>query len=225
MGNKQVEISGPTKLCKQHTDILKNATKFSEEEIREWHAEFLRDCHNGKLGKKEFKKFHRQYCRPEKANIFCDYIFKTYARNGNSGINYLKVTDKKEDCALCNDQGDRPGNESLNFAEFLIAVSPGSQGKLEDRISVLFDMYDKNGDKSIDERELTSMITAMYDLVDATELKGNNDPKNVAKKIMKDCYKDGGKKLSKEEIIYECKHHPYIRHLLAPYDEEGVHKW
>ncbi|CAF3195744.1 unnamed protein product [Rotaria socialis] len=235
MGNKQVKISGPTKVCKQHIDILECVTKLSEQEIQEWHAEFLHDCPSGKLSKDKFKECQRQYCRPEKADFFCNYIFNTYASNGNNDRNGSKVTNNRKEttmqretkmqnyCAMCVDQNSI-GDDSLNFADFIIAVSPGSQGKLEDRVSVLFDMYKKHSDEGIDEGELTVMITAMYDLVGATENKRNSDPKKVAKKIMKDCDKDGDNKLSKEEAIDKCHSHHFIRHLLAPYDEEDVRK-
>ncbi|CAF4186267.1 unnamed protein product, partial [Rotaria magnacalcarata] len=52
MGNKGAKKSGSTELTSKQVAMLKANTNYSEREIREWHAGFLRDCPNGRLDKK-----------------------------------------------------------------------------------------------------------------------------------------------------------------------------
>ncbi|CAF3868766.1 unnamed protein product [Rotaria sp. Silwood2] len=154
-------------------------------EIRQWHTGFIRDCPTGKLDKKKFVEVYKQFYPQGKPENFCKYAFDTFDTN-NDG--------------------------SINFEEFLLAISATSQGDLDDRLAVAFDMYDISDDGLIDQAELTKLITAMYDLVGESNRKGDNDPKKRAGEIIAKLDVSGDKKLTKAE----CKGDPVIRKLLAP---------
>ncbi|CAF4072728.1 unnamed protein product, partial [Rotaria magnacalcarata] len=158
-------------------------------EIREWHAGFLRDCPNGRLDKKKFVEVYKQFYPHGKADNFCKLAFDTFDSN---------------------DDG------TIDFDEFLLAISATSHGNLDDRLAVAFDMYDISDDGFIDQKELAKMITAMYDLVGETNRKGDNDPKKRAIDIITRLDVGGDKKLNKHEFIAGCKNDPVIRRLLAP---------
>ncbi|CAF0966075.1 unnamed protein product [Adineta steineri] len=188
MGNKQNKTAS-TELTAQHIAMLKANTKYSEKEIREWHAGFLKDCPNGKLDKKKFVEVYKQFYPQGKADNFCKFAFQTFDAN-NDG--------------------------SIDFDEFLLAIAATSQGSLDDRLGLAFEMYDISNDGQIDQKELTKLITAMYDLCGETDRKGDKDPKKRATDIITKLDVSGDKKLSKAEFISGCKNDPVIRQLLAP---------
>ncbi|CAF5218395.1 unnamed protein product, partial [Rotaria magnacalcarata] len=71
MGNKGAKKSGSTELTSKQVAMLKANTNYSEREIREWHAGFLRDCPNGRLDKKKFVEVYKQFYPHGKADNFC----------------------------------------------------------------------------------------------------------------------------------------------------------
>ncbi|CAF5215252.1 unnamed protein product, partial [Rotaria magnacalcarata] len=91
-----------------------------------------------------------------------------------------------------------------------------SKGDLDDRLTVAFEMYDISNDGLIDLKELTMLLTAMYDLVGETDRTGDRDPKKRAAIIIQKLDVSGDKKLSKAEFIAGCKNDAVIRKLLAP---------
>lgn len=62
---------------------------------------------------------------------------------------------------LAFDTFDKNDDGTIDFDEFLLAISATSQGNVDDRLAVAFDMYDISDDGFIDQKELTKMITAM----------------------------------------------------------------
>ncbi|CAF1556317.1 unnamed protein product [Rotaria magnacalcarata] len=192
MGNehgKKSSSSGSIELTPQRIALLKVNTKYSDQEIRDWHAGFLRDCPNGKLDKKQFTAVYKQFYPTGKADNFCKYAFDTFDANGDG---------------------------SIDFDEFLLAISATSHGDIDDRLAVAFDMYDISDDGQVDLKELTKLISAMYDLTGETDRKGDHDPKHRAAEIIKKVDASGDKKLSKHEFIAACKNDPHIRKMLAP---------
>ncbi|CAF1604096.1 unnamed protein product [Rotaria magnacalcarata] len=186
-GSKKVRTS--TELTTKEIDMLKANTKYSEKEIREWHAGFLRDCPTGKLDKKKFVDVYKQFYPQGKADSFCKYAFSTFDAN-NDG--------------------------TIDFDEFLLAIAATSQGDINDRLEVAFEMYDVSGDGQIDQKELANLISAMYDLVGEVDRKGDREPKKRAAEIIAKLDITGDKKLSKQEFIAGCKNDAVIRRMLAP---------
>ena len=56
---------------------------------------------------------------------------------------------------------DANNDGTIDFDEFLLAIAATSQGDLDDRLEVAFEMYDVSGDGQIDQKELSNMILAM----------------------------------------------------------------
>lgn len=59
MGNKAGGKKDPSVLTDDEISSLKFNTQYSEEEIRAWHAGFLKDCPSGKLDKKQFLSVYK----------------------------------------------------------------------------------------------------------------------------------------------------------------------
>jgi len=188
MGNKQPKEVSTTLTAKQLA-LLKINTKYTEKEIQQWHAGFIRDCPTGRLNKKKFVQVYKEFYPNGKPDNYCKYAFATFDTN-NDG--------------------------SIDFEEFLLALSATSQGNLDDRLAFAFDLYDFSNDGQIDQKELATLISAMYDLLGETDRKGDRDPKKRAAAIIAKLDVTGDKKLSKAEFTTGCKSDPLIRQLLAP---------
>ncbi|CAF5092617.1 unnamed protein product [Rotaria magnacalcarata] len=169
--------------------MLKANTNFTEEQIREWHVGFLRDCPSGKLSKDRFIAVYEQFYPSGKAKDFCKYAFSTF---------------------------DRDNNGTIDFTEFMLAIALTQSGDLDERLALAFDMYDFNNSGLIDTNEMAKVISAMYDLIGEKDRKGEREPKQRAEEIIRICDVTGNKKLSKEEFIAGCKNDPIIRRLLVP---------
>ncbi|CAF1464091.1 unnamed protein product [Rotaria sordida] len=189
MGGKQVKQTTSSELTEDQISMLKSNTKFTENEIQQWHAGFVRDCPTGRLDKKKFVEFYKKFYPDGKADSYCKYAFNTFDAN-NDG--------------------------TIDFQEFLLAIAATSQGSIDDRLSFIFNMYDISKNGQIEQKELIILMKAMYDLVGETERTGDHDPKKIAIDIIAQLDSNGDKKISKGEFIAGCKNNPNICALLAP---------
>jgi Ca2+-binding EF-hand superfamily protein len=79
-----------------------------------------------------------------------------------------------------------------------------------------FSMFDIDRNGEIDSKEMTTLITAIYDLVDEKNRKGENAPKEKVKRIMNKLDKNNDGKLSLDEFIDGCSRDEHLRVLLCP---------
>ena len=189
MGNKGAKKGPSSQLTQRQIAMLKANTSYTDKEIREWHAGFLKDCPSGKLTKKQFVEVYKKFYPRGKADSFCNFAFSMFDQNHDG---------------------------TVDFDEFLLAVAATSQGNLDDRLEVAFDMIDISNDGQIDQKELATMIAAIYDLTGETDRRGDRDPKKRAVAIISQLDVGGDRKLNKAEFINGCKNDPVLRRLLAP---------
>lgn len=99
---------------------------------------FLKDCPTGMLTKEEFQKIYKQFFPFGDPTSFADYVFNVF-------------------------DSDKSG--SIDFKEFICALSVTSRGKMEDKLDWAFQLYDIDGDGEISYNEMLQIVEAIYKMV------------------------------------------------------------
>src|SRR5256885_9725529 len=99
---------------------------------------FLKDCPSGILTKEEFQKIYQQFFPFGDPSSFADYVFKVF-------------------------DSDKSG--TIDFKEFICALSVTSRGKMEDKLDWAFQLYDIDGDGKISYAEMLAIVEAIYKMV------------------------------------------------------------
>ena len=120
------------------SDLLES-TKFTEQEIRQWYHEFVKDFPSGTLGIDQFKDIYIQHFPNGDATKFAEHVFRTF--------------DKNDD-------------HQLNFREFMTALSATARGGPKDRLRWAFEMYDLDESGYITKEECTEIIKVGFNNIE-----------------------------------------------------------
>ncbi len=99
---------------------------------------FLKECPSGTLPKEEFQRIYHQFFPYGDPTKFADYVFNVF-------------------------DSDKSG--TIDFKEFICALSVTSRGKMEDKLDWAFQLYDIDGDGKISYEEMLAIVEAIYKMV------------------------------------------------------------
>lgn len=149
-----ISLCRQSKLSQDQLNELQRSTHFDKKELQQWykglHSQsthqahlmrtpgFLKDCPSGMLTKEEFQKIYRQFFPFGDPSSFADYVFNVF-------------------------DSDKSG--SIDFKEFICALSVTSRGKMEDKLDWAFQLYDIDGDGKISYEEMLAIVEAIYKMV------------------------------------------------------------
>ncbi|KAI9823495.1 MAG: Neuronal calcium sensor 1 [Sarea resinae] len=182
-----------SKLPQNELEYLLKATHFDKKELHQWYTGFLKDCPSGNLTKPEFQKIYKQFFPFGDPTSFADYVFSVFDTD-NSG--------------------------TIDFREFICALSVTSRGSMDEKLQWAFQLYDIDRDGQISYEEMLRIVEAIYKMVGSmVKLPEDEDtPEKRVQKIFAMMDKDENGSLSLDEFREGSQKDQTIVSALSLYD-------
>lgn len=192
---KQVVLMGKSqsKLSSEELAELQKNTYFDKKELQQWYKGFLKDCPSGQLNKEEFKKIYRQFFPFGDPSQFADYVFNVF---------------------------DEDKSGTIEFKEFICALSVTSRGRLDEKLKWAFQLYDINQDGYITYDEMLQIVRSIYKMTgQMVQLPEDEDtPEKRVDKIFRNMDLNKDHRLTYDEFKEGSKQDPTIVQALSLYD-------
>ena len=175
-------------LTEEDLDMLNKLSQKPKDEITFWFDHFIKECPTGKLDQKKFVEYYKLFRKKE--NV--------------------------EDIALrCFSAFDADKNGFVDFGEFLIAYAATSGADNREKLKYVFDVYDVDNNKVIDEQEIRHVLKSMFTLLGVDEK--TTDFERCIQNIMNSLDENRDTKISKGEFIDGILADSLLYTLLSPF--------
>ncbi|KAK9768753.1 Calcium-binding protein NCS-1 [Basidiobolus ranarum] len=173
---------------------LSDSTYFNKKELQRWYKDFVKGCPNGNLDKESFKKIYKQFFPFGDPSIFVEYVFSVFDTNKNG---------------------------TIDFQEYITALSITSRGNPDERLDWAFQLYDIDNDGVITHQEMLSIVQAIYKMVgQLVKLPEDEDtPQKRVDKIFAQMDLNHDGVLTIDEFRNGSKKDPSILHALSLYEK------
>ncbi|KAG6809286.1 Neuronal calcium sensor 1 [Tricholoma furcatifolium] len=174
-----------SKLTPDELTTLQKNTYFDKKELQQWYKGFRKDCPSGHLNKEEFGRIYKQFFPFGDPGDFADYVFNVF-------------------------DGDKSG--TIDFTEFICALSVTSRGRLEEKLKWAFQLYDIDKDGTITYDEMLQIVQSIYKMTgEMVKLPPDEDtPEKRVDKIFRNMDRDKDARLTFEEFVEGSKQDPTI---------------
>ncbi|KAG6857333.1 Neuronal calcium sensor 1 [Tephrocybe sp. NHM501043] len=174
-----------SKLTPDELATLQKNTYFDKKELQQWYKGFRKDCPSGHLNKEEFGSIYKQFFPFGEPGDFADYVFNVF-------------------------DNDKSG--TIDFTEFICALSVTSRGRLEEKLKWAFQLYDIDKDGTITYDEMLQIVTSIYKMTgEMVKLPQDEDtPSKRVDKIFRNMDRDHDARLTFDEFVEGSKQDPTI---------------
>ncbi|KAJ3014460.1 hypothetical protein NUW54_g1301 [Trametes sanguinea] len=190
-----------SKLSPEQLADLQKHTYFDKRELQSsWYKGFLKDCPSGQLDKTEFSRIYKQFFPFGDPGEFADYVFNVFDENKNG---------------------------TIDFKEFICALSVTSRGRLDEKLKWAFQLYDIDGDGFITYDEMLKIVQSIYKMTgQMVKLPVDEDtPEKRVDKIFRNMDRDKDAKLTYDEFVEGSKQDPTIVQAEAPQQQRLRMAW
>eukprot|EP01117_Protostelium_nocturnum_P006490 TRINITY_DN2340_c0_g1_i1.p1 TRINITY_DN2340_c0_g1~~TRINITY_DN2340_c0_g1_i1.p1 ORF type:complete len:187 (+),score=49.83 TRINITY_DN2340_c0_g1_i1:78-638(+) len=125
-----------SQLKKEELEKLQQHSHFSGKELKAMYKQFRKETPQGVISKEEFREVMRQMGVVD--SFLQDLVFNVF-------------------------DDDKDG--SINFQEFVAALSVMTRGEPKEKLELAFNMYDLDGNGFIDKKEMSQIMESFFKLV------------------------------------------------------------
>ncbi|CAB3386510.1 Hypothetical predicted protein [Cloeon dipterum] len=186
----------PARYKPDRLEVLSKTTGFTKKEIQFVYRAFKQECPTGMISEETFKSIYAKFFPLGDSSQYAHYVFSTLDR---------------EKCG------------TITFGDFMLGLSVLVKGSLQERLRWAFSLYDVNNDGCITREEMTTVITAIYDLMGASHTEPGVLPDEASKDHVErifqklDLNNDGV--ITVDEFIDYCSMNEDIRSSFAVFDD------
>jgi len=151
-----------------------------EHTLQNFYTAFQKECPSGHMTPEDFANLYEKVFTSGAAQDLRNKAFGAFSKNGNT----------------------------IDFRDFVTVIHLTSNGTPEDKLRLMFRMYDKNGNGSIDAREMDEVIRETYQML-------GEDSHGKAQDMFSMMDRDGDGTITEQEFIRACLEDVELSRLLS----------